>query len=483
MTATADNAEPNFPAEVTQIRMGPRLKLLSGPRRGRELIVPACGLILGREGQLSEQLAADPTVSRRHARVYLSDQGQAFIEDLGSVNGTFVNGHRIPGHILLADQDIIKIGNVELRILASSERPVLTTVHDETRLLSEDTDQLLADGRRLLEQGQLDRSQAAFLRASRSSAAAADGHYGLGMVALARGDLVAAEAAFTAALTADPTHNNALYQLGFLWEKQGRRDDALRAYRRILAAQPDHASAKVRHQALSNGLQHQHPPVPGRHDSPHTPAPEPGWPASPPAQEPDRPVEEGQLGVLAYLMSDPTPLSRQAVALIQQLQIETRPRFLAYLGRHPLVLTVLILAAGALLFLGSPLGLLALALIFVIYGAMYIRVACTRIRIWQGRLQIQKGVFHKDLSNYDLWRVRAISLKKTLINRMTGDGTLSFALSPEASTEHRRIRGRKATIVKVPGLTHGSELASLYQDLLNLVFLLRGNPVVKGIIQ
>ena len=30
---------------------------------------------------------------------------------------------------------------------------------------------------------------------------------------------------------------------------------------------------------------------------------------------------------------------------------------------------------------------------------------------------------------------------------------------------------------------HGAELASLYQGLLNLVFLLRGNPVVKGIVQ
>jgi hypothetical protein len=38
-------------------------------------------------------------------------------------------------------------------------------------------------------------------------------------------------------------------------------------------------------------------------------------------------------------------------------------------------------------------------------------------------------------------------------------------------------------VVEVCGLAHGPQLIELHQDLLNLTFLLRGNPIVKGIIQ
>jgi tetratricopeptide (TPR) repeat protein len=426
-------------------------------------------------------------VSRRHARLYFSDQGQPFIEDLTSANGTFVNGDRVSNPRSLRDQDIITIGNVELRFVKEAARLML--VDDEARQVSADPGQLLSEGRRLLEQGQLDSSAAAFQRASRIAATAGEGHYGLGVVALARGDPIAAEGSFSAALAAGPRNNNALYQLGFLWEKQGRRDDALDAYRRVLATQPQHASARVRYDALTKGSQQ--PPAAGGTDS------SAGHPA---ASAPGQPAEQGPPGVLGYLMSDSTPLSRQAVALIRQLEIDTRPRYLAYLGRHPLGLCALLIA-GALIARGGsslipltlapgsrwtasrPLGVLALAVILAAYGAMYVRVACTRIRIRQGRLQIERGVFDKDFSNFDLWRVRTIQLKKTLINRMTGDGTLILTLGPEAQTEHRRLRGPKPTVVKIPGLARGTLLTSLYQELLNLVFLLRGNPVFKGILQ
>jgi len=471
MSTTIDNAEPSFQGEPAEARMGSRLELLSGPSSGRGFTVPADGLILGRQGQLAEQVGPDPTVSRKHARVYFSEQGQPVIEDLGSVNGTFVNGRRVSGARSLGDQDVIKIGNVEFRFATPSTRPATTAVHDETRQISKDPSQLLSDGRRLLEQGQLDASAAAFLRASQVSATAAEGHYGLGMVALARGDPAAAEAVFSAALNAGPANNNALYQLGFLWEKQGRRNDALGAYRRVLAAQPDHASARVRYDALSKNPQQ--PPTGGdRPSANHTPA-----------RAADQPIEQDQLGVLGYLMSDPTPLSRQAVSLMQQLEIDTRPRFLAHLGRHPLGLFILILATVALLASAGPAGLLSLAAMLAIYGAMYIRVVNTRIRIRQGRLQVERGVFHKDLNTFDLWLVRAIRLKRSLINRMTGDGTLILSIVPEGVADPRRIRKGNRAIVKITGLAQGSALIEVYQTLLSLVFLLRHNPVVKGIVQ
>jgi DNA-binding winged helix-turn-helix (wHTH) protein len=59
-------------------------------------------------------------VSRHHARIVLSD-GQAWLEDLGSKNGTLVNGWRVGGRTELEDGDEIRVGSVSLtyRVLGS----------------------------------------------------------------------------------------------------------------------------------------------------------------------------------------------------------------------------------------------------------------------------------------------------------------------------------------------------------------------------
>jgi pSer/pThr/pTyr-binding forkhead associated (FHA) protein len=57
-------------------------------------------------------------VSRRHAQVHRSGSGFV-ISDLGSTNGTYVNGERLIADHRLADGDIISIGAVNLRFEAS----------------------------------------------------------------------------------------------------------------------------------------------------------------------------------------------------------------------------------------------------------------------------------------------------------------------------------------------------------------------------
>jgi len=54
----------------------------------------------------------DPGVSRHHARIVASDRGWA-IEDLGSSNGTWVNGQRV-ARAFLRNGDCIRLGGVEL---------------------------------------------------------------------------------------------------------------------------------------------------------------------------------------------------------------------------------------------------------------------------------------------------------------------------------------------------------------------------------
>jgi hypothetical protein len=55
----------------------------------------------------------DPMVSRQHSRIMVREGG-AVLEDLGSRNGTFVNGHAINGSHQLSDGDRVRVGTLEL---------------------------------------------------------------------------------------------------------------------------------------------------------------------------------------------------------------------------------------------------------------------------------------------------------------------------------------------------------------------------------
>jgi hypothetical protein len=60
----------------------------------------------------------DANVSRRHSEVHKRDTAYVIV-DLGSTNGTKVNGIRIEGERTLADGDIVSVGSTHLRFEAS----------------------------------------------------------------------------------------------------------------------------------------------------------------------------------------------------------------------------------------------------------------------------------------------------------------------------------------------------------------------------
>lgn len=65
----------------------------------------------------------DGSVSSKHARVFRTSEGFT-IEDLGSRNGTFVNGEHIIGNRLLGDGDVVRVGKVLLTFnIAAEMRP------------------------------------------------------------------------------------------------------------------------------------------------------------------------------------------------------------------------------------------------------------------------------------------------------------------------------------------------------------------------
>jgi pSer/pThr/pTyr-binding forkhead associated (FHA) protein len=80
----------------------------SGPTVGRTFPLEVPELTIGRD--ISNQIPInDAEVSRKHVRLTLKNNGYV-IEDLGSTNGTFVNGQRISGAVQLKVGDLVAFG-------------------------------------------------------------------------------------------------------------------------------------------------------------------------------------------------------------------------------------------------------------------------------------------------------------------------------------------------------------------------------------
>jgi hypothetical protein len=71
------------------------------------------GLLLGRD-KPAEVIVEDPFASARHARI-VARGPYNFLEDLGSTNGTYLNGSRVDAPQRLAPGDKITIGDTEFR--------------------------------------------------------------------------------------------------------------------------------------------------------------------------------------------------------------------------------------------------------------------------------------------------------------------------------------------------------------------------------
>jgi pSer/pThr/pTyr-binding forkhead associated (FHA) protein len=92
---------------------GARLEVLAGKAQGLTLEVQD-DLLIGRHAEGPGRLAEDDELSRSHARISVDGTGICAIEDLGSMNGTFVNGLRIVTPRVLSEGDTIEMGGSTL---------------------------------------------------------------------------------------------------------------------------------------------------------------------------------------------------------------------------------------------------------------------------------------------------------------------------------------------------------------------------------
>lgn len=98
----------------TQHAIPTRLTAASGPHAGAMFVLRP-GAVVGRDPNADIPIPNDQKASRSHARIIADGAGGYAVEDMGSTNGTFVNGQRVTRQPL-ASGDTIIIGGTSLRL-------------------------------------------------------------------------------------------------------------------------------------------------------------------------------------------------------------------------------------------------------------------------------------------------------------------------------------------------------------------------------
>lgn len=381
------------------------------------------------------------------------------------------------------------------------------------RLLSgRDPRLVLADAREALERGEWAESAHGFQELLLVPGYAAEARYGLGWIELQQGATDRAHALFREATEADSGHANSWFARGRVTEGTSV-DDAIECYQHALTANPDHYGAAERLRLLHEPKAaapsiHARTLNPAAEPAAATGAPQthatagalethaaPGWPELASLPEP------GDLGVVEYLQQDNSPVAKDALARIESLNRSGHFRVSAHLQRILTRFALLFVPAVILAYIlyhVTPLTIGGTTFHFyngnsteLILGAValwalwtaWTLLDCTTntVTIRNARIKWTHGVLNKHTETLDVWTARDVEFDQNLLQRVTDDGTLTC----RGTTHDRPRRFRKGQLkpLSLTGIATAGELEDIYAMLLDLKFLLRAHPGLKGIIQ
>ena len=90
-----------------------KLVVVGGEAKQAEVRLKTLPATIGRAREATLTLP-HPLVSRKHCEIF-EENGQLYVKDLGSLNGTYVNNQRIDGQQPLAPEQLLTLGNVTFR--------------------------------------------------------------------------------------------------------------------------------------------------------------------------------------------------------------------------------------------------------------------------------------------------------------------------------------------------------------------------------
>ena len=106
-----------------------------GPVRTREISIPKEEFLIGRGADCDLRLN-DEDISRHHCMILVRGQ-EATLSDLGSSNGTFVNGKRVLSQVALASTDEIRVGGCRFLVDLGDTAKGVYNVPDGTNSLAQ----------------------------------------------------------------------------------------------------------------------------------------------------------------------------------------------------------------------------------------------------------------------------------------------------------------------------------------------------------
>ena len=112
-----------------------RLKVVKGKPRGHCLRFPSGEFMFGRGPECEIRPNSD-LVSRQHCLLQITEE-YALIRDLGSCNGTLVNGQLVEGEHKLCHGDTLQIGPLVLEVLLDAELVNLDKSINDTTLMDQ----------------------------------------------------------------------------------------------------------------------------------------------------------------------------------------------------------------------------------------------------------------------------------------------------------------------------------------------------------
>jgi len=114
--SAAAEMPPGAPPIRTDVEVPPGawVCVLQGFYEGLELAVDRPWWVIGR-GRGADAVLAEATISRAHAAIGFEPESGFFVQDLGSTNGTLVNGTRAE-RAPLRNGDELRMGRLQLRV-------------------------------------------------------------------------------------------------------------------------------------------------------------------------------------------------------------------------------------------------------------------------------------------------------------------------------------------------------------------------------
>ena len=109
------------------------LKIVKGPSQGKELKISRSKFIIGRGDHCHLRVRSDK-ISRQHCQIDV-EGAQVVVRDLGSRNGTLVNGEKTEGDLELRAGDVIQVGPLQFEVkidhtLGGKKRPKISGIQE-----------------------------------------------------------------------------------------------------------------------------------------------------------------------------------------------------------------------------------------------------------------------------------------------------------------------------------------------------------------